>query len=175
MDLAELFAQRLNDRIPAMLADGTWERSCYYRMETDDRYLGCPLLVRLDKAAAPGRAEALVYIFQRILATEGSWPAAGYPSGRAFLDALRAHGCVSETEARPLPAAAAGVWASLYAEIAALPGSRLTANGVPVDFGSLLQPGEVEAAFAFADDWNDRRYWLETRDASYFFGWAFAD
>ena len=178
MDLEILFAQQMNSRIPALLADGNWAQAAAYRFVTNDHFLGRPILLRLDKLIAPEPETALVYIFQRLLAEDPSFSVAGpdHPSGKAFLGRLIAYGCVSVAEMKSISTQQAWKeYEALWQEIIKSPGSRSFKNGEAVPFPSFFGEEDLLRAWALADEWNDKRYWLETKTAWYFYGWSFDD
>ena len=178
MDLQILFAQQMNDSIPALLADGNWAQVVVYRFNTDDHFLGSPLLLGVDKSIAPQQEAALVYMFQRLLSEDPSFAVAGpdYPSGKSFLERLVAYGCVSGTEMRSLSVQQAWkAYETLCQDLLKSPGCNVYKSGTSVPFQSLFQKEDLLQAWALADEWNDKRYWLETGAAWYFYGWTFSD
>ncbi|RYY63483.1 MAG: hypothetical protein EOO12_12180 [Chitinophagaceae bacterium] len=178
MDIEALFTRQMTGHIPALLADGNAQAAVEYRFGTNDHYLGSPLLVRIAKSVAPDEGAALVYVFQRMLAADPAFTVAGpeYPGGRAFFDRLLAYGCVSGPLLHRISTDdARAVLTSLFSDILNSPESSLHRNGLPVALTVPLVQEELLQARAFANDWNDKRYWLETSSAWYFFGWSFAD
>ncbi|TCZ69902.1 hypothetical protein [Flaviaesturariibacter aridisoli] len=178
MDLEALFTRQMAGRIPALLADGNAQAAVEYRFGTNDDYLGSPLLVSLAKSVAPDEDAALLYVFQRMLAADPALAVAGpeYPGGGAFFDRLLAYGCVSGPLLHRISTEdARAVLTSLFSEILSSPESSLHRNGLPVPLTVPFLQEELLQARAFANEWNDKRYWLETASAWYFFGWSFAD
>lgn len=162
--------EQLSDNL---LTNNTWKKVDFYRFCSDSQFWGCAHLNKLHKICTANPAEALVYLLQ---------------AERIHLQYQNA----TDTGTIPLlfnNAITDGYFANPAGEAITTAIFQIMYEGVMNGIGEddnfevykngqlqlpeqLLQIEDVLFVTAYANEWNDRQYFIETTNAWMLFGWT---
>jgi hypothetical protein len=153
--------------------DNTWQQTDYYVFRSDDDYWSAASIISLPKPLAATAEEALTYLLQRIYSEAEHATNPEPPSGNKLFDWAIAYGCIdSPTGKTILPGTSTKNVLETIAGILESPGAQLFINKQEVPLSQPITLEGVQKVTAFANQWNEMQYLIETTTAWIYFDWG---
>ena len=156
-----------------LLTNHIWKQVDFYRFCSDSKYWGCAHLNKLPKTSTANPAEALLYLLQAERFYLRYPNAADAGTVTSFFNDAIADGYFANPTGKAITTA---VFQQHYEDI--MKGIEeeesfeVYKNGEQQLPEQLPQIADVLFVTAYANEWNNRQYFIESEDAWLLFGWA---
>lgn len=164
-----------NKQLPDnLLLNYSWKKADYYQFCSDSTYWGCCGVTKISKKEVATAAEAILYLLQC------EREALKYPADRKlpttvkdFFETAMADGQFTNPEGKLINTET--FWENYKETINGIDEEssfQFLKNGREEPLIELLNKAEVISVTAYANEWNNKQYFIETTNAWLLFGWA---
>ena len=156
------------------LTDNAWQQTDHYEFRSDELYWSSASLICLPKPLATTAEEALTILLQRIYSeAEYTITHPQPPSGDQLFDWAIAYGCIDSItgEAIPPDTCTKNVLDTIGG-ILDSEGAQVLINKQQVPLSQPISLEGIQQVTAFANQWNEMQYLIETQTAWIYFNWG---
>lgn len=157
-----------------LLLDSNWKKSDYYELCCNSELWGCAFLLVLDKRITPIPNEAIIYLLERLIIQSEGWDEKIQSDiDSDFRQFIFSGGYLSDPIGQNI--SNDEFWNN-YKEItigiSVSKDYNITKNGSLTRKETLIKRDEILSVISFANEWNNRQYFIELHDKWSFFTWA---
>lgn len=163
------------ERDQALLSDRNWKQVNYYELSCSSELWGSAFMMKLHKSVSSSADEAIIYLLERMAIEQEGWEEASLTDLHIidFGSFIVSSGYLSKADGWEIPADHFmknfnEVKEGIFKEKE----SALYKNGIEVPKDLALEEEELGTVICFADRWNNRQYFTESRDEWILFTWA---
>ncbi len=157
-----------------LFLDSYWKKSDYYKLCCHSEFWGCASLLKLDKLITSTPNEAIIYLLERLIIESEGWDEKIQSDiDSDFRQFIFDGGYLSDRKGQII--SNDDFWNS-YEEIKsgifASKDYEFTKNGNLTKKETLIERDEILSVISFANEWNNRQYFIELRTKWSLFTWA---
>ncbi len=175
MNLEKILSDEKAGQVPTW-DEALWLKTDFYNLHSQTQFYGNAHLTMLQKEFAINNSTALLTLLIRICNEHKLLPQSSLPalSNRELLNILTSSGFFIET-LKGIEISVNEFWnnfSEITTSILQSPGACLLKNGKLTETANLINLSDIIKVFAFANSWNSRQYFIESKTHWIFFDWA---
>ncbi len=159
----------------ALLRDQDWKHTDYYELSCKSELWGTAFMVAVSKTVTNNRDNAMIYLLERLAVEGEGWTGASLAEIHIidFGSVILSSGYLARTDGQHISLSHFlenfnEIKEGIFKEAE----SSLHKNGQAIPKSLSLTEEELVAAVCFSDTWNNRQYFVESRQEWMLFSWG---